>query len=427
MDPNQTSRSTPSGTSDIDPIGSNSGAGVTPVGLTGANNATETAPTQRIPPIGTSKQDQSLPINQTKIPERTGARVWNRHGDRPPSDDPIRSQSRPISPTHVAQTRGELTELRGMMTTLIDEIQSQRVTNQSLTNRLDQAERELAEYRAANVRERNRTPLDPLSPIRTIHGRKFTTTPTAGHRPPKFKLQWIGRNRTELQRPRSTPTQFHNGSTERQGEPRMRISPPNHSIPENRTPSATRTFHQAGLDNLTEQTRRHDHRGPINIDPQREDLEIQSETGTIQNYIERNDADLKRIHAIIHMATSSAPDIDMVIEETRRTPFTNRIASVRLHHVGKLKFPEYAGSTYPKAHVRAFRLAISRVHLTDDEKEAGYCRFFAENLTGAALEWFAGLEENSIYNFTQLVSTFLKQYSIFIETKVTKEDLWNLK
>ena len=117
----------------------------------------------------------------------------------------------------------------------------------------------------------------------------------------------------------------------------------------------------------------------------------------------------------------------MVIKETRRTPFTNRIASVRLHHVGKLKFPEYAGNTDPKAHVRAFRLAISRAHLNDDEKEAGYCRCFAKNLTGAALEWFTGVEENSIDNFTQLVSTFLKQYSGFIETRVTEADLWNLK
>ncbi|KAL0803457.1 hypothetical protein Bca101_095947 [Brassica carinata] len=152
-----------------------------------------------------------------------------------------------------------------------------------------------------------------------------------------------------------------------------------------------RTFHQAGFDSLTEQARRHDLHGPVSIDPQRENLGIPSETGTIQNYIERNDAELKRIHTIMHMAISSSPDIDMVIEETRRTPFSNRIASVRLHHVGKLKFPEYAGNTEPKAHVRAFRFAISRAHLTDDEKEAGCCRFFAENLTGAALEWFAGL------------------------------------
>ncbi|CAG7909547.1 unnamed protein product, partial [Brassica rapa] len=82
----------------------------------------------------------------------------------------------------------------------------------------------------------------------------------------------------------------------------------------------------------------------------------------------------------------------MVIEETRRTPFTNRIASVRLHHRGKFKLLEYFGNTYLiTPHVRAFRLAISRAHLNDDEKEAGYCRFFAENLTEAALEWFAGL------------------------------------
>ena len=168
-------------------------------------------------------------------------------------------------------------------------------------------------------------------------------------------------------------------------------------------------------------------RRPIDADPQREDLGTPGETGTFHYYIERNDAELKRIHAIVHMATSSAPGIDMVIEETRRTPFTDRIASVRLHHVGKLKFPEYAGNTDPKAHVRAFRLAISRAHLNDDKKEDGYCHFFAENLTGAALEWFAGLEENSIDNFTQLVSTFLKQYSVFIETKVDEADLWNLK
>ena len=175
------------------------------------------------------------------------------------------------------------------------------------------------------------------------------------------------------------------------------------------------------------QARGYDTRRPVDADLQREDLGTPSETGTFQNYIERNYAELKRIHTIVYMATSSAPDIDMVIEETRRTPFTNRIASVRLHHVGKLKFPEYAENTDPKAHVRAFRLAISRVHLNDDEKEAGYCRFFAENLTGAAFEWFAGLEENSIDNFTQLVSTFLKQYLVFLETRVTEADLWNLK
>ncbi|KAF2545209.1 hypothetical protein F2Q70_00023819 [Brassica cretica] len=124
MDPNQTSGTTSTGVNDIDPIGSESGAGITPTGLLGATDATETAPTQRIPPIGTSNQDRSLPINQTTIPERAGPRVWNHPGDRSSSDNLTRSQSRPVSPTPLAQTRGELTELRGMMTTLIDEIRT---------------------------------------------------------------------------------------------------------------------------------------------------------------------------------------------------------------------------------------------------------------------------------------------------------------
>ncbi|KAF3563171.1 hypothetical protein DY000_02015523 [Brassica cretica] len=162
MDPNQTTGTTSSGVNDINPIGSDSGAEITPTGLTGANDATKTTLTQRIPPIGISSQDRSLPINQTTILERAGARVWNRPRDRSSSDDLTRSQSRPISPTPLAQTRGELTELRGMMTTLIDEIHSQRIANQAIANRLDQAERELTEHRAANIRERNQTPLDPL-------------------------------------------------------------------------------------------------------------------------------------------------------------------------------------------------------------------------------------------------------------------------
>ena len=66
----------------------------------------------------------------------------------------------PVVP--LAQTREEMTEFRGMLSSLIDEIRNQTVVNQTITNRLDQAERELAEQRAANIRERNQTPLDPL-------------------------------------------------------------------------------------------------------------------------------------------------------------------------------------------------------------------------------------------------------------------------
>ncbi|KAF2573036.1 hypothetical protein F2Q70_00004069 [Brassica cretica] len=162
MDPNQTTGTTPPRVNDIDPIGSDSGTEVTPTGLTGANDATGTTQTQRIPSIATSSQDRSLPINQTSIPERVGARVWNRPRVRQSTDDLTRPQSRPISPTPLAQTREEMTEFRGMLSSLIDKICNQRIANQTITNRLDQAERELADHRAANTREINQMALDPL-------------------------------------------------------------------------------------------------------------------------------------------------------------------------------------------------------------------------------------------------------------------------
>ena len=144
MNPNKTTGTTPSRVNNIDPIGSDSGTEVTPTGLTGANDATGTTQTQQIPPIATSSQDRSLPINQTSIPERVRARVWNRPGDRQSADDLTRSQSRPISPTPLAQTREEVTELQGMLSFLIDKIHNQRIANQTIANRLDQAEKELA-------------------------------------------------------------------------------------------------------------------------------------------------------------------------------------------------------------------------------------------------------------------------------------------
>lgn len=121
--------------------------------------------------------------------------------------------------------------------------------------------------------------------------------------------------------------------------------------------------------------------------PQREDRRTDGENIIFQDYIDRNDAELRKLHAIMHMATSAGPDI----EETMRIPFTNRIAGVRLSTIENIKFPKYSGSSDSKAYIRAFRLAISRVHLNDDEKEARYYRFFEENFTGSDQEWFAGL------------------------------------
>ncbi|KAF3576980.1 hypothetical protein DY000_02033169 [Brassica cretica] len=162
MDPSQAIGTTPSRVNDVDHTGSDSGTETVPSGPTGASGATGTTHAQRIPPIETSNQDSSPLIDQTSIPERVGARVWNRPRDRQSADDPTRSQSRPISPTPLAQTRGEMTEIRGMVSTLIDEIRSQKIANQTIADRLEQAEKELEDHRAANARKRNQTSLDPL-------------------------------------------------------------------------------------------------------------------------------------------------------------------------------------------------------------------------------------------------------------------------
>ncbi|CAA7040501.1 unnamed protein product [Microthlaspi erraticum] len=145
-----------------------------------------------------------------------------------------------------------------------------------------------------------------------------------------------------------------------------------------------------------------------------------------QRNFERNALTFENMKSYVHAATSSAPDIDLVIRETRSTPFTKKIAHARLRDAGKIKFPEYSGNSDPRAHVRSFMLAITKAHLSAEEEEACHCKFFVENLTGSALEWFSSLEPGSIDNFTQLVSVFLKQYSVFIATQATKADLWTL-
>lgn len=126
---------------------------------------------------------------------------------------------------------------------------------------------------------------------------------------------------------------------------------------------------QAEFANVAERTEGRFPHQFVDASQQREEPRNLDETEAFPNYIERNNAELiRRIHAIMHMATSLATDIDGIIEETRRTPFMNMIDSIRLHDVRKIKFPEYSRNIDPKAHVRAFRLAISRVHLNDDEK-----------------------------------------------------------
>ncbi|KAF2540286.1 hypothetical protein F2Q68_00032407 [Brassica cretica] len=149
--------------------------------------------------------------------------------------DPFRSNSgTETTPTGTNLTRSDRTSRNDLVCNR--RIRNQRIANQTIANRLDQDERELAEHRAVNVRERNQTPLDPLrgtsNPQNTgLFGNPEIPSARSGcytgensqRLPPQGmthrSLSYNGLDEIDigLQRPRSTPIQFQNGSTERQG------------------------------------------------------------------------------------------------------------------------------------------------------------------------------------------------------------------
>jgi len=132
------------------------------------------------------------------------------------------------------------------------------------------------------------------------------------------------------------------------------------------------------------------------------------------------------MNAKVHQATTSAPEVEKVIEATRRTPFTPRISKLRIREFRDFKLPVYNGKGDPKEHLTSFQVIAGRVPLEPHEEDAGLCKLFSENLSGPALTWFTQLEEGSIDNFKQLSTAFIKQYGYFIKSDITEAHLWNL-
>ncbi|KAG7567533.1 Integrase catalytic core [Arabidopsis thaliana x Arabidopsis arenosa] len=164
---------------------------------------------------------------------------------------------------------------------------------------------------------------------------------------PRGHLDFHGPNASEVQDPRLIspnnvlPTSLPLGSQSEPGDgshhtqaPRSSVSGPFVSA---RTPLPIRldsTFHHP-------QTEFNPPRLPVNP-------KIQN----LQNHI-------RAMSSKVHQATSSAPEVDRVIEETRRTPFTPRIAALRIQDQRKVKLPGYNGKGDPKEFLTSFQVTAA--------------------------------------------------------------------
>ncbi|KAG7559469.1 Retrotransposon gag domain [Arabidopsis thaliana x Arabidopsis arenosa] len=185
------------------------------------------------------------------------------------------------------------------------------------------------------------------------------------------------------------------------------------------------TSNQAAVGDATNSTGEQVPQGQGNL-PDDDGFFIEDPDVTLSDDFIKVRQELSEMKSKFHQATSSPPEIDRVIEETRRTPFTSRISNLRIKDSRKVKLPTYDGKGDPKNHLAAFQIAAGRIDLEPDEEDAGYCKLFSENLSGSALLWFTQLEPESIDSFKELSSAFLKQYSMFMEKATSDADLWNL-
>ena len=92
----------------------------------------------------------------------------------------------------------------------------------------------------------------------------------------------------------------------------------------------------------------------------------------------------------------------------------------------KLRIPIYKGGSDPKQYMTSFMTTVAKAHFLDEIRDIGCCQLFVEGLFGNALTWFSRLEANSIDNFTQLSTAFLKQYRVFIQPGASSSDLWSM-
>ncbi|MBO0175348.1 hypothetical protein J0674_24530, partial [Vibrio parahaemolyticus] len=82
-----------------------------------------------------------------------------------------------------------------------------------------------------------------------------------------------------------------------------------------------------------------------------------------------------------YILSTVAPELEKVLDETQRSPFTERLLAVHVRHVNKVKLIPYNGLTDPKIFLKSMCIAINSAHFSTEESDAGSCQMFVENLT----------------------------------------------
>ncbi|KAG7559308.1 Ribonuclease H domain [Arabidopsis thaliana x Arabidopsis arenosa] len=144
-----------------------------------------------------------------------------------------------------------------------------------------------------------------------------------------------------------------------------------------RPPRARRDLPGLNPTRLTFATPTDNTRVATRADPtRREDQDDPTEPDAVDPTNEPDDQQNERTRAgadSIHSVSSSAPNIDRILEESRNTPFTKRISETTMSNLGKFKIDSYNGSTDPKGHIKSFVISVARARFKPGEKDAGLC------------------------------------------------------
>lgn len=80
----------------------------------------------------------------------------------------------------------------------------------------------------------------------------------------------------------------------------------------------------------------------------------------------------------VHHATSSAPEIDHVLQEMLNTPFSFWISNTLVWHTRKIKLPSYADNSDPTQYLIAFNIEMGCTQFIPKDHMAWYCQLFIE-------------------------------------------------